>query len=145
MAKGTNSIIGMSGEFAVASELLRRGFQANVTFGNAKAMDIIITSNNSNVYKIVEVKTTTGPKFVTEFFKKYYDKSVQHPDYWVLVFIDKDFTAHYYVLTHEEIGDIQMQANGKTSWEKNDDGVDNIRRSNPALAEHKNRWDKIVL
>ena len=63
----------------------------------------------------------------------------------MLVFIDKVFTAHYYILTHEEIGDIQMHVNKMTSWMKNDNDVDGISRCNSELKQHENRWDKIVL
>ena len=131
----------MAGEYGVCSELSKRGVNAVITMRNAKAVDILLIGTDGRV-KIIEVKTTRGTNFVTSFFKKYYDKSKPHPDYWVMVYIDKNDVSHYYVLTHEEIGNVQMQRNKMSTWTPNSTGVDNVLLSNVKFFE--NAWEKIV-
>lgn len=49
--------IGIAGEFAVLSQLALRGYDANMTLGNTKSVDILVSNPESkNLYKI-EVKT----------------------------------------------------------------------------------------
>lgn len=40
MAEIQSSSTGLSGEYFVAAELLRRGYSVGITMGNAKAIDI---------------------------------------------------------------------------------------------------------
>ena len=45
-------ITSLSGEFFVAAELLKRRIQTSVTFGNAKAIDLILQSEDgAHVYR----------------------------------------------------------------------------------------------
>ena len=62
--------LGLAGEFAVASELLKRGKDVNLTLGNAKAVDLFVYDSNGGI-KTVEVKTSRNKRFVTNFFQKY--------------------------------------------------------------------------
>lgn len=136
--------LSIAGEYGVASELCKRGYDASLTFGNAKAVDIIITDlNNCNLYKTIEVKTTRSNRFVTGFFQKYGDQNTKHPDYWVLVHIDKDNISHYYILTHQEMGLVQMQRNGMTAWGPIANGCDNVLLSH--IQQYEDQWEKIAL
>ena len=55
-----NNQVSLAGEFAVLSQLFFRGFDASLTLGNTKSVDILIHNpKNGKVYKI-EVKTKTG-------------------------------------------------------------------------------------
>ena len=65
MAEITRNSTGLSGEYFVAAELLRRGFNVAITMGNAKAIDLI-----------VEKKGKTFPIQVKSIFKK---KNVGRP------------------------------------------------------------------
>lgn len=132
--------LSVAGEYGVCSELSKRGFDVSLTFGNAKAVDIFVHLDDGS-FKRIEVKTTRSNKFVTGFFQKYYDRTRNdHPDFWVLVYIDADNESHYYILTHEEMGNIQMIPNKMTEW-KRIDGCDNVKRS---LVEcYENRWSLI--
>jgi hypothetical protein len=49
-------VTGLAGEFFVAGELLKRGLQTSITFGNAKAIDIFAHSERSGVTYTVQVK-----------------------------------------------------------------------------------------
>jgi hypothetical protein len=144
MAK-TNAIdkymLGMCGEYAVCSELLKRGKMASVTMGNAKSVDIIVTDPSSRQYKKIEVKTSQTTKFVTSFFRKYYDISMPHPDIWVLVHIDANTKAvRFFILEHEELGNIQMGRNKITSWQYSN-GCDNVLLKE--VLGYENRWNII--
>ena len=140
MAKIDKYHLSIAGEYAVCSELCRRGWDANITFGNAKATDVILHFSNGT-YKRIEVKTNQTGKFDTNFFQKYYDKTLNnHPDYWVLVDIDDNYQTRYFILTHEELGDIQMKRNGMDKWEEHF-GCDNVLLRD--VAAHEDRWDKI--
>ena len=143
MAKNQSGkqLLGMTGEYSVCAELLKRGYNASITMGNAKAVDIVVLLQD-NTYRRIEVKTTQGTKFVTNFFqKKYFDPSQSHPDYWVLVHVDSNNNSRFFVLTHQEMGDVQMQRNGMNSWAQNQGGVDNVLLKHIIVFE--NQWDKI--
>lgn len=108
--------------------------------GNSKAVDIFVHLDDGS-FKRIEVKTTRSNRFVTGFFQKYYDKSRNdHPNFWVLVFIDSENISHYYILSHEEMGRAQMEMNGMTEWEKVI-GCDNVKRS--MVTQYENAWEKI--
>ncbi len=53
----------MAGEFYAAGELFKRGFFANVSFGNAKSFDIIVFSNREDRFARIEVKSSSDPYF----------------------------------------------------------------------------------
>ena len=130
----------LAGEFGVCSELSKLGYDVNITMGNAKAVDVVLFKNGSCVR--IEVKTSRSSRFVTNFFQKYYDPSEGiHPDFWVLVHIDKDNKSHYYILSHQEMGDVQMKRNGMTAWAKVD-GCDNVLLKD-VKGYGEGMWDKI--
>ena len=53
----------MAGEFYTAGELFKRGFFANVSFGNAKSFDIMVFSKREDRLARVEVKSSSDPYF----------------------------------------------------------------------------------
>ena len=54
--------IALAGEFAVLSQLALRGYDANMTLGNTKSVDILLSNpSTQNMYKL-EVKTHSGNK-----------------------------------------------------------------------------------
>lgn len=48
---------GMAGEFLTVGKLFKRGYQASVTFGNAKAVDILVYNSEIDKSFNVQVKT----------------------------------------------------------------------------------------
>lgn len=134
-------LLGMAGEYCVCAELLKRGLNASITMGNAKAVDIVVFMQDST-YRRIEVKTSRNKRFVTGFFQKYYVKDMYpHPEFWVFVHIDEDNKSHYYILTHEEMGSIQMKRNEMDVWEKID-GCDNVLLKD--IEQFENNWEKII-
>lgn len=133
-------LLGMAGEYGVCAELSKRGFDANITMGNAKATDVVIFLEDKS-FRRIEVKTTRSTRFVTGFFQKYYDKDKIHPDFWILVQIDAENVSHYFILTHEEMGKVQMDRNEMDKWEKID-GCDNVLLKD--IEQFEDKWDKII-
>ena len=133
--------LSLAGEFGVASELSKLNLNVNISIGNYKGVDILVFGNNG-MYKKIEVKTSKTKRFVTGFFKKYGDITQPHPDFWVIVHIDENNISHYYVMTHEEIGNLQMNRNKMAEWKPVPNGVDNLILSN--IEEFENCWDKII-
>lgn len=141
MATKNKYDIGMAGEFGVCSELYKRGYDASITLGNKKAVDIYVAIANGR-YISIEVKTSINTKIVTDFFKKYASPNqIPHPDYWVLVYIDKNNMSHYYVLSHQEMAAEQMRRNGMSQWAHVKNGVDNVLVRD--LSNYENAWNKI--
>jgi hypothetical protein len=50
-------LTGMSGEFLTIGKLFKKGLQPSVTFGNAKAIDILVYNPKNNKNYNVQVKT----------------------------------------------------------------------------------------
>jgi hypothetical protein len=120
-----NNNIGLMGEYRVVSELLKQGYNATITFGNAKATDIIILQKREFIR--IEVKTClNGKKFVTSFFPKYTDPAKTHPDFWV--FFLPDFSGkndRFFILQHDEVKTLQLIVN-KGNKTLSGQGCDNI-------------------
>ncbi|MCT3698373.1 PDDEXK-like family protein [Elizabethkingia anophelis] len=74
--------VGLSGEFFVAAELLKRNFQVSLTFGNAKAVDIIAFKDELYPKKI-QVKTLRAHNAYTV------DKNKLLGNYFVFVILNK--------------------------------------------------------
>ena len=132
--------INLAGEYAVCSELAKRNIQANLTLGNKKAVDIIILKND-NTALTVEVKTTNKNKFVTGFFQKYFSEELPHPNIWVLVQLHENNKTRFFILTHDDVADVQMRVNKMSKWE-HVNGVDNIPLKE--ILEFENKWEKIT-
>ena len=58
----------MAGEFGVCSELHKRGYDASITLGNKKAVDIYVVTAGNRQF-CIEVKTSRNPRIVTGFFQ----------------------------------------------------------------------------
>lgn len=138
-SKEEKDFLNLAGEYGVCSELQKRGISASITYGSAKAADIIIT-RNSRAW-VIEVKTTKDKKTVTGFFQKFGTPETPHPDFWVIVHIDpQSLQSNFYVLTHKEMAKEQMIVNKMTEWVKIN-GVDNIQLAQ--LEKYKGKWDTI--
>ena len=132
--------LNLAGEFGVCAELFKRNIHANLTYGNHKATDIIVIANKRSF--TIEVKTSMTNRVVTSFFQKFHTLETPHPDFWVIVHIDKQsLKSVFYVLTHKEMSKEQMKRNGMTEWHKIAGGVDNVLLSQ--LEGYKDKWDTI--
>lgn len=131
MAEIQSSSTGLSGEYFVAAELLRRGYSVGITMGNAKAIDILAEKDNKQF--IIQVKS---------IFKK---KNVGWP-----IIKDKITDIHFYIFVNLN-GDNMNQpdyfictgyeAKEKTKQYATRGIVDHNSLNND---DFKNRWDKII-
>jgi hypothetical protein len=156
--------LSLAGEYRVASELLKRGLNATVTFGNAKSADVVAYGSNRKAM-VIEVKTSQQKNFVTQFYNKYKTPEQPHPDFWILVHVSENpagtFTEEFFILSHEELAVIQAKRNleyrircgdvkkeQELTWEQHysltseGHGVDNILLTD--VREHEDQWSKVV-
>jgi hypothetical protein len=134
--------LNLAGEYGVCTELAKLQINSSLTYGNHKAADVMVINPKTRKCLVIEVKTTKSNRILTGFFQNYESAQTPHPDFWVVVHIDKDNFSNYYILTHDEMSKIQMARNGMTEWKHVKNGVDNI--SINSIEMHKNKWDKIV-
>lgn len=142
--------LSLAGEFFVAAELQRRGVSAAVTYGNAKKADVVAFSTTGEKAVVIEVKSTSQPKWVVG--------SITPPSsskLWVFVYLPSDVSeaASYYVLLQSELHDILAPLDEKYRLrfkEKHGEeygnrrGVVNFSRDEAERLGLKNRWDKIT-
>lgn len=133
----------LAGEYGVCAELAKQQIPCSLTFGNAKAADVIVYATaDHHECRIIEVKTSKSKRFVTGFFQKYGDKDKQpHPDFWVIVYIDENLTSHYHILTHDEMGKVQMERNKMTEWKSVPKGCDNVLLEH--IKPYEDKWESI--
>jgi hypothetical protein len=162
MTKLTKYHLSLAGEYRVASELLKRGLNATVTFGNAKSADVIAYGGNRRA-TVIEVKTSQQKNFVTSFYNKYESPDHDHPDFWILMQVTQDrgegHRDRFFILTHTELASIQAERNRAyrirhgdiatdedIPWERHYElsqgGVDNVLVTD--VEPHEDEWDKIV-
>ncbi len=91
-------ILGLSGEFLVAGELLQRNVKAAVTYGNAKKADVVAVSGRSACP--IEVKTTQQSKWNVGNTIPEANQSI-----WVLVYLPPDEMkpVEFFILTGREL------------------------------------------
>jgi len=140
--------LNLAGEYRVASELLKRGVFATITYGNKKGADIYAIGPNRRT-AVVEVKASNSDRFVTGFYQKYTEEIKEHPDFWVLYSLNRDGTERFFVLTHQEMADAQAARNfaGRSlSWAERAQGVargvDNVLGKN--LLTYEGDWQKVI-
>jgi predicted AAA+ superfamily ATPase len=130
MAEIQRSSTGLSGEYFVAAELLRRGYSVGITMGNAKAIDILAEKDNKQF--IIQVKG---------IYKK---KNVGWP-----MMKEKVFTNHFYIFVNLN-GDKMTEPDyfictGKEAKDKVKQyatrGIVDLSTLNSD--DFKGRWDKI--
>ena len=84
----------LSGELFVAAELLKRGYQTSITFGNAKAIDLLVHNPEIDRTFTVQVKTLSSPNY----FLLGHD-TVRKTDIYVFVLLNKpDEAVRYFVV-----------------------------------------------
>jgi hypothetical protein len=141
----TKNDVGLAGEMRVAAELLLRRYRASITFGNAKATDIVILGKG-NTFVRVEVKTgMNGRNFVTGYYPKYTDTSKAHPDVWVFFLprqAPKACKDRFFILSHDEVRTIQLAVNKGKETEKGQ-GCDNIplKMLDGKSNAYEDRWE----
>ncbi len=73
---------GLTGEFYVLAQLNARGYNASLTLGNTKSVDILVMNNKTNKGFKVEVKTTTNKPIKEKLFAKWHNDNACYN--WIL-------------------------------------------------------------
>lgn len=130
MAEIQKSSTGLSGEYFVAAELLRRGYSVGITMGNAKAIDILAEKDGKQF--IIQVKAIFKKKNVGWPMMR--DKVVENI-FYVFVNLNGDKMAEpdYFIASGTE-------AKAKVKQYKTRGIIDLSTLNNE---EFKDRWDKI--
>lgn len=125
------SSTGLSGEYFVAAELLRRGYSVGITMGNAKAIDILAEKDNKQF--IIQVKSIYKKKNVGWPMMK--DK-VNTTIFYVFVNLngDKMIGPDYFIATGKEAKDKVKQYTTR--------GIIDLSSLNND--KFVGRWDKLV-
>jgi len=85
---------GLSGEFFVAAELLKRGLQTSVTFGNAKAVDLFAYNERTGKTFTIQVKAVRARNY---FLISHGKVNPSHT--YVFVLLNKpDQAVQYYIV-----------------------------------------------
>jgi len=131
MAEIQSSSTGLSGEYFVAAELLRRGFSVGITMGNAKAIDILAETKRKQfciqVKSIYKKKNSGWP-----MMKDKVDTKI----FYVFVNLNGDKMTYpeFYICTGKEA---RQKVNQYTTR-----GIITVSSLNND--QFKGRWDKII-
>lgn len=130
MAEIQSGNTGLSGEYFVAAELLRRGYSVGITIGNAKAIDILAEKDGKQF--IIQVKAIFKKKNVGWPMMK--DKVIFN-HFYVFVNLNGDKMAEpeYFICTGKEAKSRVKQYETR--------GILNMSAVNDD--NFKGRWDKI--
>ncbi|MBM3419452.1 MAG: hypothetical protein FJY17_11120 [Bacteroidetes bacterium] len=130
MAEIQSGSTGLSGEYFVAAELLRRGYSVGITMGNAKAIDILAEKGGKQF--IIQVKAIFKKKNVGWPMMK--DKVISN-HFYVFVNLNGDKMAEpeYFICTGKEAKSRVKQYETR--------GILNMSAVNDD--NFKGRWDKI--
>ncbi|MGY0288674.1 MAG: hypothetical protein ACUX7D_08005 [Candidatus Methanodesulfokora washburnensis] len=141
--------LSMAGEYAVASEICRRNFYAQVTLGHQKKTDILVYNPDSGKEVRIEVKTKQGKEWpgirgindrqalliFVDFENK---RDTERPDFYVLTADDwQDFLKKFVINqpNFKELIDGYIPV-----WK---DGYKGTSVRPQQIAEHKEKWEKL--
>ena len=136
-SKRDNQITGLSGEYFVAAELLKRDFQVSMTLGNAKSIDLIAISPITNIAYKIQVKTLRKkPNCFTLLINK-----VVSEDIYIFVYLNSESEVpDYYIIQGNE-----LLSNLPHFYGSSIGRLDKRETVNHGpIKEHKDRWDKLI-
>jgi hypothetical protein len=98
-ARVDGTMTGLSGELFVAAELLKRGLQASITFGNAKQIDLFAHNPHSGQSFSIQVKSLRA--------KNYFPIRTIRPEHvYVFVVLNKPGQAvQYFIVSGKRLLD----------------------------------------
>jgi len=148
MEKLSKELLGLSGEYAVASELCRRGLYAQLTLGHHKQTDILIESEEQMVRIQVKAKQNSEWPAVSGLYRQedilvlvdYQNKEDERPDFYILNLND------WKALIEEEKDRIQGVHIDKSTWTITyPDGWKGLNIIQAKVNNCRESWDKIML
>ena len=140
-------ILGLAGEYAVASEICRRGYHAQITFGRWKSVDVLAVNPRNGKTVLVEVKTKQGrewPKIMgvkggnrVQVLVDFSGKSLgERPDFYV---IDERFWKEHLEKIRNKLEEvIETEDQIIPVWP---DGWRGVALRPENVKDYKERWD----
>ena len=153
--------LGIAAEYAVASELCRRGIYAQLTFGNRKRTDILVMTQNGDFLRL-EVKAKQDKawpnckgisgKNVFLVLVDYADRDAkERPDFYVLGSGDwRNLVRRIVKETKEKTPKVRIEINGENcpifldQITKSGHPYKGLSFGARRVQEHREKWDKIV-
>jgi len=150
-------LIGLAGEYAVASEICRRGMNAVVTLGKRKSVDIIV--EDESLARLIQVKTKTGREWpgvkgvkgdniliLVDFQKR---KLMERADFYIFNAEDWENFQSERIKFYEKkygVNSFKVRDDGVLIWPAKTEGKSayvgiGILAEN--VADFKENWDKI--
>ena len=143
--------LGLAGEYAVASELCRRGIYAQLTLGNRKRTDLLVENDSSMLRIQVKskqkrewpgIKGIIGNDIVlvlVDFEKKSLDS---RPDFYVLISDDwgRVIDTRCIKTGHVKNGKVIVSQCNVPTW---NDGYVGMGIKPSDVQEYKEKWDKV--
>ena len=94
-------LTGMAGEFLSVGKLFKRGYQASVTLGNAKAVDVLVYNPETNKSFNVQVKTLRQKNC----FPIRKESIIRDHIYIFIILNNWDQEEHFFIISGNEILD----------------------------------------
>lgn len=150
MSKLSRETIGLAGEYAVASELCRRGLYCQLTLGNYKGVDLLVDPASGNAFRI-SVKAKQGGEWPSIawtindndyfVFVDYAGKADnERPDFYIIDKAAWDLLEENVINIHAAKGKTAVKESGKLVWP---DGWKGINIKPAMIAGAKDRWDRM--
>ncbi|WP_052591922.1 hypothetical protein [Aureispira sp. CCB-QB1] len=134
--KYNKQITGLSGEYFVAAELLKRNYQVAITMGNAKAIDLYATDEETEKTYSIQVKTLRKkPNCFTLHTRKIREDTV----YFFVYLNPIERPPEYYIVTGRELLAQKKHFYGASLGRR--DGRETVNHG--PLREHFEAWDKL--
>jgi tyrosine-protein phosphatase YwqE len=141
--------LSLAGEYAVASEICRRNFYAQITLGHLKKADILVYNPETGKEIRIEVKSKQGKEWpgirgindnqtlliFVDFENK---KDTERPDFYILNAEDWQEFLKNFVVNNPNLS--ELIDNYIPNWKDNYKGV-GVKPKD--IIQHKERWDKI--
>ena len=163
----SNNSISLAGEFAVLSQLTLRGFDANMTLGRTKSVDILVSNPRSRQLSKVEVKThyrdvavnsTLFGVTIEWMMSNKHEEIVDSNLFYVFVNISKAQFFIFLVLPSSRVAEYVRDEHqywlSRTQTENNESkdmrkfriGIneESYPVRTPLASEYENRWDFIL-
>ena len=171
MPKINKNSVSLAGEFAVLSQLALRGFDANMTLGHTKSVDILVSDPRTGALYKIEVKTNLTSarkkpavskihgKFVSDWIMNKKHEAICDPTlFYCFVNISKDTSQFkFYIVPSKIVADYVKDAHIlwlKTKRHEKKKVKDTDMRllrlglkgeeypmSTPTVDEYENNWD----
>jgi len=156
--------IALAGEFAVLSQLSLRGYDANLTLGHTKGIDILISDPESGKMFKMEVKTVFGKNVVNSgmfgrnlewIMDEKHESISSHDLFYCFVNINKEtFDFQFFIVPSQVVAEYvkeqhQFWLNDRKETVQDNSirifrlGLENLPEGikTPLAADYENRWD----